>query len=118
MEHRWSLRKPIEGCVRLALPPWDKIQADIHDISLGGLSIPGLYPSIPINTVATLAFSLELDGCVSYHRLHAQVVHCGNARIGFLFTEPGDETLHMLRDILYAPASKLAASIAGESCAA
>ena len=118
MEHRWSIRKPIQGCVTLALPPWDKVQANICDISIGGLAITSQHRLIPINTVATLSFSLERDGRVSYHRLHAQVAHCENTRIGFLFMEPGDETLHALRDMLYSPASKLMASIAGQPCAA
>jgi len=117
MEHRWSIRKPMQGSVALALPLWGKAQANICDISIGGLAITGLHRLIPINTVATLSFSLERDGRVSYHRLHAQVAHCENTRIGFLFMEPGDETLHALRDMLYSPASKLAASIAGQPCA-
>jgi len=118
MEHRWSIRKPIQGCVTLALPPWDKIQADICDISLGGLAVTSPHRLIPINTVATLSFALERDGCMSYHRLHAQVAHCENTRIGFLFMEPGSEALHALRDMLYSPSSKLAASIAGQPYAA
>ena len=118
MEHRWSMRKPIHGAVTLALPPWDKIEADICDISLGGLAIASLHRTIPVNTVATLSFSLERDGCMSYHRLHAQVAYCEDTRIGFLFMEPGNETLHALRETLYSPASKLAASIAGQPYAA
>ena len=118
MEHRWSLRKPVQGTVTLALPPWDKVQADICDISLGGLAITRLHRTIPVNTVAMLSFSLERDGRVSYLRLPAQVAHCDNARIGFLFTEPGRETLHVLRDMLYPPAIKLSDSIAGQPYAA
>lgn len=118
MEHRWSSRKPIQGRVTLALPPWDKIQANISDISLGGLAVTNLHRLIPINTMVTLSFSLERDGHVSHHRLNAQVAHCENTRIGFLFMEPGDETLRVLRDMLYSPASTLSASIAGQACAA
>ena len=118
MEHRWSMRKPIHGAVTLALPPWDKIEADICDISLGGLAIASPHRTIPVNTVATLSFSLERDGRVSHHRLPAQVAHCDNTRIGFLFTEPGSETLHALRDMLYPPVIKLSDSIAGQPYAA
>ncbi len=118
MEHRWSIRTPIQGCVMLALPPWDKIRANICDISLGGLAITNLHRLIPINSMATLSFSLERGGRVSHHRLMAQVAHCEDTRIGFLFMEPGNETLHVLRDMLYSPASKLSASIAGQPCAA
>lgn len=118
MEHRWSSRKTIQGRVTLALPLSDKIQANIYDISLGGLAITGLHRLIPSNTLVTLSFSLECDGRVSYHRLHAQVAHCETTRIGFLFLEPGNETLHVLREVLYSPASNLSVSIAGQSCAA
>jgi hypothetical protein len=118
MEHRWSSRKTIQGCVTIALPLWDKIQANICDISLGGLAITGLHRLIPTNTLVTLSFSLECDGRVSYHRLHAQVAHCEDARIGFLFLEPGNETLHALREMLYTPVSKLSDSIAGQPYAA
>jgi hypothetical protein len=114
MEHRWSFRKPIQGSVTLTLPPWDKLQANISDISLGGLAITGLHQLIPINTIATLSFALERDGRVSYFRLHAQVAYCENERIGFLFIEPESETFHELRDMLYPPTRKLSASIAGQ----
>lgn len=117
MEHRWSSRKPMQGGVTLALPPLGKIQANICDVSLGGLAITNLNRRIPVNTVATLSFSLEGNGRVSYHRMQAQVAYCEDTRIGFLFMEPGNETLHALREMLYSPASKLAASIAGQPCA-
>jgi len=68
--------------------------------------------------LVTLSFSLECDGRVSYHRLHAQVAHCEDTRIGFLFLEPGNETLHVLREMLYSPVSKLSDSIAGQPYAA
>jgi hypothetical protein len=118
MEHRWSIRKPIHGGITFTLSPWDKVQTNICNVSLGGLATTNQQRLIPVNTIATLSFSLEYDGCVSYHHLHAQVAHCDAACIGFLFVEPGDETLHVLRDMLYSPASRLAASIAGQSFAA
>jgi len=118
MEHRWSSRKPIRSSITLTLPPSEKIQANICDVSLGGLAITNLHRLIPINTVATLAFALESNGSVSYHHLHAQVAHSDAARTGFLFMEPGDETLRLLRDMLYSPASRLEASIAGRPFAA
>jgi hypothetical protein len=118
MEHRWSIRKSIHGSVSLALPPWDKIQADIRDISLGGLAVTSPQRPIAVNTVATLSFLLECDGRVSHHRLTAQVAHSDTARTGFLFMEPGTETLRVLREMLYSPASDLSASIAGQPRAA
>jgi len=114
MEHRWSIRKPIQGSVTLTLSPWDKLQANFSDISLGGLAITGLHKLIPINTVVTLSFALERDGRVSYYHLRAQVAYCEYERIGLLFLDTEDETIHELRDMLYSPASKLSASIAGQ----
>ena len=118
MEHRWSLRKPMQASVTLALPSWEKLQADICDISLGGLAITRPHYPIPVNTLATLSFSLERDGRVSYHRLLAQVVYNSDTRIGFLFMDPGREALHVLRETLYPPVSKLSAIIAGQPSAA
>jgi hypothetical protein len=119
MEHRWSIRKPMQASVTLALPTWEKLQANICDISLGGLAITRpQHPVIPVKTLATLSFSLEQGGQVSYHRLSAQVVYSGNSRIGFLFMEPGREALHALRETLYPPASKLSELIAGQPNAA
>jgi len=118
MEHRWSIRIPVQGCVTLALPPWGELQANICDISLGGLAITGLHRLIPMNTVASLSFTLECGGRVCYFRPHAQVAYCDNTRIGFLFMEPENETLHVLRDMLNSPTSKLSASIVGQPCAA
>ncbi|MCK7581419.1 MAG: PilZ domain-containing protein [Chromatiales bacterium] len=118
MEHRWSIRKAIQGSVTLALPPWDKVQADICDISLGGLAVKSTQCRIPVNTVATLSFSLERDGNVSHHRLSAQVAHSDSLRTGFLFMEPEGETVRVLREMLYQPESALLASIAGQPRAA
>lgn len=117
MEHRWSLRKSIEGPVTLTLPLWDKFQADICDISLGGLAVTSAR-RMPINSLATLSFSLELDGRVSHHRLSAQVAHSNNRCTGFLFMEPEGETVQVLRDMLYQPQIVLLASIAGQPRAA
>lgn len=118
MEHRWSLRKPVQASITLALPPWEKLQANICDISLGGLAITRPHSPIPVNTLATLSFSLERDDRVSYHRLHAQVVYSDDTHVGFLFMEPGREDLHTLREMLYPPTGKLSALIAGQPSAA
>jgi hypothetical protein len=118
MEHRWSSRKSLHGSVMLALPPLDKFQADIHDISLGGLAVMSPPQLIPVNTIVTLSFLLERDGRVSHHRLNAQVAHSDPKRTGFLFLEPGNETLHVLREMLYSPANNLSASVAGQPFAA
>lgn len=118
MEHRWSLRKPMQASITLALPTWEKLQANICDISLGGLAITRPRCPIPVNTLATLSFSLNCDGVLSYHRLSAQVVYNGNNRIGFLFLEPGREALHTLRETLYPTTRKLSDLIAGQPNAA
>jgi len=118
MEHRWSIRKSIQASVTLALPTWEKLQTNICDISLGGLAITCPHYPIPVNALVTLSFSLERDGRVSYHRLPAQVMYCGNTRVGFLFMESGRETLQALRETLYPPATKLSELIAGQSNAA
>ena len=118
MEHRWSIRKPMQASVTLALPKWGKLQANICDISLGGLAITRPQYPIPVNSLATLSFSLEQDGRVSYHRLSGQVVYSGNARIGFLFMEPGRDALLALREALYPPSRKLSEMIAGQPNAA
>lgn len=118
MEHRWSIRKPMQACVTLSLPTWGKLQAGICDISLGGLAITRPQKPIPVNALATLSFSLEQDGRVSYHRLSGQVVYSNATRTGFLFMEPGREALLGLREALYPPTSKLSELIAGQPNAA
>ena len=118
MEHRWSIRKPLQASVTLALPTWEKLQANICDISLGGLAVTRPQNPIPVNALATLSFSLEQDGRVSYHRLSGQVVYSGNTRVGFLFLDPGREALLALREALYPPTRKLSELIAGQPNAA
>ena len=116
MEHRWSIRKTLQGSIALTLPARDKVQADICDISLGGLAVTSPQQPIPMNTVATLSFLLECNGRVSHHRLTAQVAHSDSTRTGFLFMEPGAETLQVLREILYSPAGNLSVGIASQPC--
>jgi hypothetical protein len=87
-------------------------------MSLGGLAVKSTPSLIPVNTVVTLSFSLERDGCVSHHRLSALVAHSDHQRTGFLFMEPEADTLRVLRDMLYQPESVLLASITGQPRAA
>lgn len=99
MEHRWSIRKPMYGSVTLTIPPWHKAEAAIEDVSVGGMGIAAGPLHIPLNTVVMLSFTLDNDGCVSHHRLPAQVVHSEGTRTGLLFIDPTRETLHALRGL-------------------
>lgn len=97
MEHRWSMRKPMQGNVVLSIPPWRKVRTSLRDISVGGVSVFADRLELPVNTIVTLAISLIGDGQVSHHRLRGQVVHCNARRTGLVFVNPADETLQVLR---------------------
>jgi len=99
MERRWSNRTPIDGKATLTLHPGEKVQASIRDISIGGICLStGDLTAFPDATV-TLLFALRNDGDVSHHRVRAQVVHCTAQHTGFIFLEPGLETLRALRRV-------------------
>jgi len=97
MEHRWSIRTPMQGNVMLTIPPWRKVRASLCDISVGGISVLAEHLDLPANAIVTLAFSLENAGEVSHHRLPGQVVYCGERRTGLVFINPANETLRILR---------------------
>ena len=113
MEHRWSVRKSIQGSVAFGLPTLEKIHTALFDISLGGLAVASPRQLIEVNTVVTLAVELESNGLVSHHRLHAQVAYSDATRTGFLFIEPGNETWEVLRDMLYSPNHKFPGNTPG-----
>ena len=93
MEHRWSIRKPMQAPITLALPTWEKLQTTICDVSLGGLSVLRPQRTIPANSLVKLSFSLDQGDRISCYRLLAQVVYSDESRVGLLFLEPGRETL-------------------------
>jgi hypothetical protein len=101
MEHRWSVRRQIDGDVvlTLSLPPQERIVAKLRNISVGGISIISDNLELPADTVVTLAFSLDNAGQVSYHRLPGQVVYCEKQRSGLIFINPTTETLRVLRQL-------------------
>lgn len=118
MEHRWSSRKKIQGTVAFELSPREKYQAELCDISLGGLSVISPVMPIDVNTVVTLAFHLENNDRVSHHRMPAQVAYSDATRTGFLFMQPGTETWQVLREMLYQPEGNTSATTAGHPRAA
>jgi hypothetical protein len=89
----------MRGDVVLTIPPWRKVRAGLRDISVGGISVFADHLELPVNTIVTLAFSLKNGGQVSHHRLPGQVVYCDERRIGLVFVNPANETLHALRDL-------------------
>lgn len=112
MEHRWSIRRQIQGDVVLTIPPWRKVWASLCDISVGGLSVFANNLDLPANAIVTLAFSLKNGGQVSHHRLPGQVVYCDERRTGLVFINPANEMLHVLRhlaDVVEGSASGFAA---------
>jgi len=89
----------MQGDVVLTIPSLRKVHASLRDISVGGIRVLADHLDLPINTVVTLAFSLENAGQVSHHRLPGQVVHCDARHAGLLFVNPANETLHVLRHL-------------------
>ena len=99
MEHRWSIRAPIQADVVLSIAPWKKVHATVLDISIGGISVVAEQLELPANAIVTLAFSLEHAGQTSHHRLPGQVVYCSERRAGLVFINPANETVRALRDL-------------------
>ncbi len=101
MEHRWTMRKPVHGHVTLRYPPLGLQQAEIEDISLGGLFV-NTEPTagLDINTRVELSFSPRGRTTRRIEGVEALVVRKTAHGAGLMFRNFNSATFRMLRTLL------------------
>jgi len=109
MEHRWSRRQALKGEILVSLSGGRTQVLALADLSLGGIAVATETP-FPVDAFATVSFSVELDEGPTVIRLLSQVVHSRPMTTGFMFVDPGYETLRGLRETLARAASAQARS--------
>lgn len=96
MEHRWSVRRRVDGRARLSCPNGAAAQAVIRDLSLGGIGLVThcvLTPGICLR----VAFVLDDDPEHTGHVLPGMVVHGNDDRAGLVFLDAAPQALRALR---------------------
>lgn len=99
MEHRWSRRQVLRGDVQVSLSGGRAQALVLSDLSLGGIGVVTEAP-FPVDAFATVSFAVELSQGPAVIRTLSQVVHSRPTSAGFMFVDPGDETLRWLRETL------------------
>lgn len=99
MEHRWSRRQSLRGDVLVSLSGGRAQTLVLSDLSLGGVGVVTDAP-FPVDAFATVSFAIELSQGPAVIRALSQVVHSRPASTGFMFVDPGYETLRWLRETL------------------
>jgi len=101
-EHRWSSRKEIHLDVNLYYPPIGMINGRTRNISLEGMFIDLAGVRIPAQARLEVAFTAELHGKCTEHRLPAYVVHAGQNGVGLMLQHVGYREFDALRYMLNA----------------
>lgn len=99
MEHRWSRRQALRGDVLVSLSGGRAQTLALADLSLGGIGVLADSP-FPVDAFATVSFAVDLSQGPAVIRTLSQVVHSRPASTGFMFVDPGYETLRWLRETL------------------
>lgn len=99
MEHRWSRRQTLQGDVLVSMSGGRAQTLALSDLSLGGVGVVTEAP-FPVDAFATVSFSIELSQGPTVIRALSQVVHSRPTTTGFMFVDPGYETLRWLRETL------------------
>jgi hypothetical protein len=101
LEHRWSLRKPVSGSAVVECARTGRIDAQLRDISLGGLLVDTGAATLPLKTRVSVGFHLVADDPYSWYRMNAIVVRNGHAGTAMIFLDCEGETFRALRASLY-----------------
>lgn len=102
VEHRWSSRKEISLNVNLYYPPIGMINGRTRNVSLEGMFIDLEGVRIPAQARLEVAFTAELHGRCTEHRLPAYVVHAGENGVGLMLQHVGYREFDALRYMLNA----------------
>ncbi len=102
IEHRWSSRKQINLDVNLYYPPIGTVNGRTRNISLEGMFVDLKGVHIPAQARLEVAFTAELHGKRTEHRLPAYVVHQGEDGIGLMLQHVGYREFDALRYMLNA----------------
>lgn len=106
-DHRWSARQPITFPVKLYRGGEPIGQGRAQNVGIGGMFVELGSRKLPTEAALSVAFSVDVNGMTTHHRLPATVVWEGDTGAGLMFTDFNVETVHTLREILY-PASSSA----------
>ncbi|BAU48848.1 hypothetical protein SVA_2298 [Sulfurifustis variabilis] len=103
-DHRWSTRQPITFPVKLFRGGEPIGQGRAHNVGIGGMFVELGSHRIPADAPLSVAFTVDVNGMTTHHRLPATVIWEGDRGAGLMFTDFNVDTVHALREILY-PAS-------------
>jgi hypothetical protein len=101
LEHRWSVRKPVNGGAVVECARTGRIDATLRDISLGGVRVDTGHVALPIKTRVSIGFHLIADDPYSWYRMSAVVVRNGDSGTAMIFLDCEGETFRALRAALY-----------------
>lgn len=100
-DHRWSTRQPITFPVKLYRGGEPIGQGRAQNVGIGGMFVEARPRRIPADAPLSVAFSVDVNGTTTHHRLPATVVWEDDNGAGLMFTDFNVDTVHTLRDILY-----------------
>ena len=101
MEHRWSLRTPVELDVDLIYESVDEMACKTRDIGLGGVFIEGDSQVMPPkNANVELNFILNSDEGSIKHKIKARVVRTSDDGIGLMFRDFDVGAFRSLQEVL------------------
>ena len=103
LEHRWSIRKPVNLEAVMFYRPVGLMNAKIHDLSLEGLCLDTGRVVLPPNAPVELTFALN-DGRLRLYQMDAVVIHRYKERHGLMFRSFKLDAFQAIHGMLYAAA--------------
>jgi len=100
MEHRWSLRTPIELDVDLNCEGLGQLGCRTRDIGLGGVFLEGSADFPPKNANVELTFNLDSSEGTTRHKIKARVVRIADDGIGLMFRDFDVGAFRSLQEVL------------------
>ena len=101
MEHRWSVRKPVNMDVLVYHGGFPGTELRARNIGMEGMFIETGALALAKNSVLDVEFSLDLAGSGQRYRMPSFVRHVSNAGVGIMFRKFDQELFQVLHRVLY-----------------
>ena len=101
MEHRWSVRKPVDMDVLVYHGGFPGTELRARNIGMEGMFIETGALALAKNSVLDVEFTLELAGRSQRYRMPSFVRHVSDVGVGIMFRKFNQELFQALHRLLY-----------------
>ncbi|PLY15685.1 MAG: hypothetical protein C0631_06055 [Sedimenticola sp.] len=101
IEHRYSLRRPIEAEVVLNFRALGLVRGKVRDLGVGGMFVDLGCVQLPLNALVEVSLLLDCRATGEAIRAEAMVVHQAGGGVGLMFRDLDPQCHMFLHDMVY-----------------